>query len=284
MKILQTALLCACAIAGQASAAPVFQLGVDNNMGFQSVVNKTGNANGIAVGDLYYGVINVQNIATRTTSWNANNVSAPIDSFTGYFLTQVTSVTAFPSGQGTLYSAQLGVATSDPNGIFSVAELMAGSMMKLYTDTRTAYTTGGSVATDIAHATDGSLWASLGFTSPGNNYWTLVITPAGFAAPGSSFGGLNFITNNSGMAWDKVLDTNCGVDGGCLEDMKFVSTFSQTSGGAWQANVNDPATLHPVPLPAAGWLLGSGLVALLGLRGKRKYRAAIVKGGLIDGF
>ncbi|MDP2026004.1 VPLPA-CTERM sorting domain-containing protein [Sulfuriferula sp.] len=273
MKILQTALLCACAIAGQASAAPVFQLGVDNNMGFQSVANKTGNANSIAVGDLYYGVINVQDIATGTTSWNANNVSTPIDSFTGYFLTQVTGVTATVTALGTFYSAQLGVATNpDPNGVFTAGELSAGTMMKLYTDTSTAYTTGGPVAADIAHATDGSLWASLGFTSA-SNYWTLAVAPGGFAASGSSFGGLNFMTNNSGMAWAKVLDTNCGVAGGCLEDMKFVSTFSQTSGGAWQANVNDPATLHPVPLPAAGWLLGSGLVALLGLRGKRKYRA-----------
>lgn len=276
MKILQTALLCACAIAGQASAAPVFQLGVDNTMGFQSVVNKTGNPNSIALGDLYYGILNVQDIATGTTSWNANNVSAPIDSFTGYFVSRVASVAAtVVPGLGTFYSAQLGVANNDPNGILSAAELSAGTMMKLFTDTSTAYTTGGSVATDIAHATDGTFWAGLGFTQAAN-YWTLAVAPGGFAASGSSFGGLNFINNNSGLAWNRVLDTNCTTPGGCLEDMKFVSTFSQTSGGAWQANVNDPATLHPVPLPAAGWLLGSGLVALLGLRGKQKNRAAIV--------
>lgn len=279
MKILQTALLCACAIAGQASATPVFQLGVDNNMGFQSVANKTNSASVLAVGDLYYGVINVQDIATGNTSWNANNVSAPIDSFSGYFLTQVTSVTATTvPGLGTFYSAQLGVATvADPNGIFSATDLAAGTMMKLYTDTGTAYTTGGPVATDIAHATDGSLWASLGFTSA-SNYWTLAVAPGGFAATGSSFGGLNFITNNSGLTWAKVLDTNCAVVGGCLEDMKFVSTFSQTSGGAWQASINDPAVLHPVPLPAAGWLLGSGLMGLLGLSGRRKRRAALAQG------
>ena len=273
MKILQTGLLCVCAIAGQASAAPVFQLGVDNNMGFQSVVNKTGAANSIAVGDLYYGIINVQNISTGTTSWNANNVSAPLDTFTGYFVNQVTSVVAtVVPGQGTYYSAQLGVANSDPNGILSAAELSAGTMMKLFTDTGTAYTTGGSVATDIAHATDGTFWASLGFTQAAN-YWTLAIAPSGSAASGSSFGGLNFINNNSGLAWNKVLDTNCS-SGACLEDMKFVSTFSQTAGGAWQANVNDPATLHPVPLPAAGWLLGSGLLALAGWSGRRKHGVA----------
>ena len=279
MKILQTALLCACAIAGQASAAPVFQLGVNNSLGFQSVANKTGAAGGIAVGDQYYGVINVQDIANTvsgSTLWNANNVPAnpPIDSFTGYFLAQVTGVTATPSALGTFYSVQLGVATSDPNNVFSATDLSQGTMMKLYTDTGTAYTT-ASVATDIAHATDGTFWGSLGMNSA-SNYWKFAISPPGFAAPGVSFGGLNFVQNNSGLTWGKVLDTNCGVAGGCLEDMPFSSTLSLNASGVWQFNINDPAVLHPVPLPAAGWLLGSGLIALLGMRGKRKYRAAIV--------
>ena len=279
MKILQTALLCACAIAGQASATPVFQLGVNNSLGFQSVANKTGVAGGIAVGDQYYGVINVQDIANTvsgSTLWNANNVPAnpPIDSFTGYFLAQVMGVTATPSASGTFYSVKLGVATNpDPNGVFSAAELGAGSMMKLYTDTNSAYTT-GLVATDIAHATDGTFWGSLGMNSA-SNYWTFAISPPGFAAPGVSFGGLNFTQNNSGLSWGKVLDPNCTV-GNCLFDMPFSSTLSQNASGAWQFNINDPAVLHPVPLPAAGWLLGSGLIALLGMRGKRKYRAAIV--------
>jgi len=274
MKIMQVALLCAGAIAGQTWAAPVFQLGVDNNLGFQSVANKTGGANSVAVGDIFYGIINAQDISSGTTTWNANNVSAPIDSFTGYFLTQVTSVTATPTTLGTFYSAQLGVATSDPNHVFSATDLSAGTMMKLYTDTNTAYTTGGPVATDIAHATDGNFWGSLGFTQS-SNYWTLAITPAGFSASGASFGGLNFINNNSGLTWNQVLDTNCSATGGCLSDMKFSSTFSQNTGGVWQANINDPAILQPVPLPAAGWLMGSGLLALARLSRRRKNGSAI---------
>lgn len=272
MKIMQLALLGVTALAGQAWAAPVFQMGVDNNLGFQSVANNTSGPNTIAVGDLYYGVINVQDISSGTTSWNANNVSPPIDSFSGYFLTQVTSVTATPTALGTIYTAQLGVASSDPNHVFSTADLNAGTMMKLYTDTGTAYTTGGPVATDIAHATDGTFWASLGFAQS-VDHWGLVITPTGFAASGSTYGGLDFINNNSGLTWNKVLDTTCDTAGGCMVGMKFASTFSQTTaGGAWQSNINDPATLHPVPLPAAGWLLGSGLLALLKLSSKRKNR------------
>jgi hypothetical protein len=148
-------------------------------------------------------------------------------------------------------------------------------MMKLYTDTGSAYTT-GAVATDIAHATDGTFWGSLGMTSA-SNHWTFAISPPGFAAPGVSFGSLNFVQNNSGLTWGKVLDTNCTV-GSCLVDMPFSSTLSQNAGGAWQFNVNDPAVLHPVPLPAAGWLLGSGLIGLLGLSGRRKRRAALARG------
>ena len=278
MKIMQVALLCVGAIAGQAWAAPVFQLGVDNNMGFQSVANNTSGPNTINVGDLYYGVINAQDISNTSTgtTWNANNVSAhpPIDSFTGYFLTRVTSVMAVPFGSGTSYFAELGVAKSDPNGVFSTADLNAGTMMKLFTDTGTAYTTGGPVATDIAHATDGTFWGSLGFNQSGD-HWGVVIMPSGSSASGYTSGGLDFINNNSGLAWNKVLDKTCAVSGGCLVDMKFGSTFSQNSGSAWQTSINDPATLHPVPLPAAGWLMGSGLLALVRLSRRRKNRLVV---------
>lgn len=262
-----TGLFLCCTLVGQSKAAPVFQLGVDNNLGFQSVVNKTGGST-IAVGDIFYGAINLQDISSGTTSWNANNVGAPLDSFTGYFVTRANSVTATVTSLGTFYSIQFGVATSDPNGVLTSSELAAGAMMKLFTDTSTAYTSGGPVATDISNAIDGTHWATLGFNSSGG-YWTGAVSPAGFAASGSSWGGLNFISNNTGLAWNKVIDTNCETAGGCPVDMKFVSTFSATAGGAWQVNFNDPAVMHPVPLPAALWLLGSGLLGL-GIPFRRK--------------
>ena len=278
MKIMQVALLCACAAAGQAWAAPVFQLGTDNNLGFQSVGNKSGTGS-FAVGDIIYGVINVQDISTGsgstgTTLWNANNVSSnpPIDSFSGYYLAQVKTVTPITSSAGTFYSVQLGAASSDPNGKFSAADLTAGMMMKLYTDTATVYTTGGPVAADIAHATDGAYWGGLGITPTGNGYWNLAVSPSSFSATSSSFGGLDFINNNSGLSWAKVLDTNCAASSGCAVDMKFAATFSQSAGGAWQIDSNDPATLHPVPLPASAWLMGSGMLALAGLPIRRKKR------------
>ncbi len=253
----------AMASGGTAMAAPVFQLGVDNTLGFQAVANKTGSSSSFAVGDILYGVLNLQDISAGTTSWNANNVSSPYDSVTGYFVSEIKAVssTVVP-GFGTFYSLKMGAASSDPLGVFSAADLAAKTIFKLFIDTSTPYTTGGPIHADIARATDGTLWISMGMTSP-NNYWSVAIGPTGFGA-GTS-GGLDLITNNTGLTFSKVLDTSCGVMGGCLVDMKFVSTMSATGGGAWAININDPAVMHPVPLPAAAWLLGSGLAGLFGV-------------------
>jgi hypothetical protein len=243
-----------------AFASPVFTSGVDNNMGFQAAANKTGSASSFAVGDLLYGVVNLQDISAGTTTWNANNVSAPYDSFTGYFVTRVAAVQSYNiPGFGAAYYLTMGAATNDPNGVFSNSELAAGAMVKLFTDSATPYTSGGTVANDIAHATDGTQWATLGFG--GGGYWNIAVSPPTIPASGS-IGGLNMLVNNTGSNWDKVIDTNCPTQD-CAVDMKFVSTFSRTGGGAWHP------TTAPIPLPGAVWLLGSGLVGLLGFARKR---------------
>ncbi len=270
MKRGLTALAASLAMAGGgvAMAAPVFQLGVDNSLGFQAVGNKTGSPSSFAVGDILYGVVNLQDISAGTTSWNANNVTSPYDSVTGYFVSEIKAVSSVTvPGFGTFYNLTMGVASSDPNGVFSAGDLAAKTILKLFTDTTTSFTTSGPASTDIARATDGALWLSMGMTSV-NDYWSVAIAPTGWGS-GTS-GGLDLITNNTGLSFSKVLDTNCGVVGGCLVDMKFVSTVSATGGGAWAININDPGVMRPVPLPAAAWLLGSGLVGLLGVATRRR--------------
>jgi len=63
----------ACVFSGQVSAAPVFQLGVDNNLAFQAVGIKTGAAS-IAVGDIFYGVVNLQDNHFWYNQLERNNV------------------------------------------------------------------------------------------------------------------------------------------------------------------------------------------------------------------
>ena len=259
VAILSMFFLAVCSIE-RVGAAPLFTSGQDNILGFQAVGNKTG-AGTPAVGDIYYGVANIQdNTVGGGVIWNAKNVSTPYDSVSGVLVTEVKKVTATSTGLGIVYSLEMGVASSDPTGVMSSADLAAGTIMKLFTDTTTPYTSGGPVASDIANATNGALWASLGMTGPGGGSWTWTISPGG---AGGTSGGINFITNNTGMSWAKVADPGC-TGGGC--DMVFSSTYS-TLAGAWQYGINSRATIHPltVPLPAAAWLLGSGLIGLASL-------------------
>ena len=150
-------------------AAPIFGLGADNNLTFSAVANKTGTANVVAVNDIFYGVVNVQTIASGGTySWNASNASAPYDSFTGYFAARVTGVTSPIAG---FNSYTFGALTS-AFGSFNATDVANQTLVKLYTDSTavngaaaTPYTTGNE-ATDINHATDGQFWGSLGFREP----------------------------------------------------------------------------------------------------------------------
>jgi hypothetical protein len=47
-------------------------------------------------------------------------------------------------------------------------------------------------------------------------------------------------------------------------------TYFQSGPTSWYASVNGTATVTPTPIPAAAWLLGSGLMGLLGFRRKEK--------------
>lgn len=272
---LKMAAVLPCMLVIQAQAAPVFQLGVENSMGFHGVANKQGSASSsLVAGDILYGIVNANNIYTTAngTTWNDHNTPV-YDTLTGYFAAKVVSVNTYtvPAGFGvfsgtyTNYTfGALGSTDVDPGGVFNAADKTAQTLVKFYTDTNNGYKTNGPVATDISQVTDGTPWASFGFA--GGGYWSATTAPVG----NGTSGGVNFISNNTGLNWGKVLDNTCGVTGGCLVDMAFESSFSQTTGGAWSFSISDPARMNPVPVPAAAWLLGSGLLGFGAILRKRK--------------
>ncbi|MBU1977885.1 MAG: VPLPA-CTERM sorting domain-containing protein [Gammaproteobacteria bacterium] len=272
---LKLAALLPCFFSIQTQAAPVFQLGVENSIGFHGVANKLGSVSSdLVAGDILYGIINANNIYTTAngTTWNDKNTPA-YDTLTAYFAAKIVSVDTYiiPPGFGafsgtfTNYTfGALGSTDVDPGNVFNAADKAAQTLVKLYTDTNNGYKTNGPVATDISQVTDGTLWASFGFANGG--YWTASTAPIG----NGTSGGVNFISNNTGLNWGKVLDTTCGATNGCLVDMAFESSFSQTTSGAWSFSISDPARMNPVPIPAAAWLLGSGLLGFGAMLRKRK--------------
>lgn len=247
-------------------AAPDFAVGVENTLGFHGVGQNSSGGSSIAVGDILYGIINLNNIYSGTTTWNDNNTSAPYDNLTGYYATKVTGVSTLviPGGApfGGTYAtytfSALGAGDTDPGGVFTAADKASQTVVKFYTDTVNAFETNGSRADDISKVTDGTFWASMGFANGG--YWTASTAPVG---SGTS-GGVNFVVNNTGLSWAKVTDNGlgCTTPGGCQVDLAFESSFRATNGGAWSIEISDPARVHPVPLPAAAWLLLSGLAGL----------------------
>lgn len=271
------ALLGCVSVSQSIQAAPLFGLGVDNNITFSAVANRV-NSSGVAlantaaysVGDVFYGIVNAEAISSGTTSWNMQNtgVSGSYDTLTGYFVTEIKSITSLGSFGNTL---TFGAASFDPRNKLSGAELAAQMMVKFYVDTATAYTTtatnatnvANAIAADVANATDGTPWASFGFA--GNGYWDVF---AGSGLPsGTIGGGVNFVTNDTGLMWNKVIDQSYD-NGSRPVDMTFFSTFSKVNGG-WGYSITDPAVMHPVPAPAAAWLLGSGLLGLAGFARRR---------------
>jgi len=185
----------------------------------------------ISVGDIFWGVLQVNEIAAPTDQqgqtgpriWPLSGV--PPAEITGYFAIEVvaTYVVGHPSNPFFEDLIILGPAV-DPNGI-----LAPGEVIRIYEDTNFNFndSTQGSA---LASATDGTLLWSFGLGSGGGSpggYWYTVapVAPPGSGDVGESYAGLNVITAPPGDAFGLVNDPNedfssgAGVPGGL--DVQF---------------------------------------------------------------
>jgi len=277
-----------------AQAEPVMVYGETNTLYFQNVENwvDLDDDKLVSAGDIFYGIISMQNIMSGgAEQWSASN-SGTIDSLSGIFMTQVTDVFEDAGGpvhiemgavdSGLDLSTLTGYGLTDAN--FTAVDRAAGVVLNLYTDTTTAYqengaggggTDAGKIAADIDRATDGNLWGSLGIT---DGYWyshSPFYDPLGLNADTIlSYSGLNFVTNNTGYDYQDVNDPN-ESESDLTVDMYADSkiTVNAVTGTLhWGYQSDDPATVVVTPEPSTFILLGAGLVGAALVRRRVKMK------------
>jgi hypothetical protein len=249
-----------------AYALPILAENGVNQFTFNMVQNlHDTDGNGVAnAGDLIYGIFNVTKVSSGGSAlWDANNVPGPgVDSFSGYYLAAITSTTPLPAPWAA--SVTLGAASFDPNGVFSASELASHAAVKLFTDNLTPFETNGSVADDIAKATDGTMWASWGFD--GGGYWNALLMQNGLIFAG---GGLNLLANMTGQGFSPLNDPSCTT---CAAVDMFFNTVATDNGPntIWRFTGGNTVVLRTVPEPSAIWLAALGMFLLAMQRSMRR--------------
>jgi hypothetical protein len=177
-------------------------------------------ANNLLKGDLLVGIITINGISP------SNWVGSATDQFSGYFASQIDSISPPPdpwdATQTNLSHIVLTAPTTDPFGI-----LGAGEQFALFTQSgggTTVFTsTGPTLLSDIQAATDGTKWGTLGTGAVGA---TGAVDTDGFLYThadisrvlgnfaGTSFFGVNFVQNNSGLSLNRINDLSESEEGG----------------------------------------------------------------------
>ena len=248
----------------------------------------------LTVGDIFCGVLDVTSVVgpsneygqTGSDIWDGSN-----NEVTGYFATQITQILPLGAADPGNPTIVMGPVQNDPFGILNT---QVGEVIRLFEDPQNNYDDSTqnlafSTATDGTHLWSLGLGASEDGDSPGG-YWYTVgpVNPPTQGDIGQSYAGLNFISNAGpaptpgGSQFKAINDPNenfsslliTGAAGNGLDaDVWFNSElFAMGNNITDQINMhfgsNDPAVVHPVPVPGVIWLLGSGLAGLLGFRRK----------------
>jgi len=266
-------------VANCGALAPCLAAVAGDPAGFQRV--DTSIAGNIALGDVFAGVLNVQNIQSQVSGFDVYN-STPGNRFTGYFAQEVKAIDPTTI---TATILTLGTPTVDPFG-----KLAAGETMRLWSDVA-AFTSGGSatdVTTSLTSATTGTFWAGLGLGGEGYTYTRTDLTTPVTDTNTESFLALDLITigpgYNAGLL-EKVNDFNESLVGGTIASPLVCSAAEIATPGIsctdfvgtaeieqntefglgnspWIYASNDPFRLGVIPEPGSVALGGLALLAL----------------------
>jgi hypothetical protein len=266
-----------------------------------------GNVN---TGDVFSGIFNIQNIDSGGgTIWFQSGT----DQFGGYFAQEVVladggAIDPFSGLATPPHHITLGTAAIDP---FSI--LAAGEMFRIYSDDGAGTTlfssggdgVGGGISLDIANATDGVLWASLGLgfgvdptNTLGYSYSHFDLSLAAPNLTGEAFAGLNVLLEggayNAGQLF-AINDTNENELGGfatsefsgtCLPTSPLAITCNDIIGTSeiqvnpasfvvnagfspWIFSSNDPFGLY-IPEPGTMAIMGLGLFGMAWIQRRRR--------------